>query len=173
MKYIHKYKSNIHGNYFRKSLLYGVVTAIGMSAVLMIRYLLGGVINSPLSYIDSAVMLVFVSVSVYVYRLQLKDRTITFKEGWLTGFVTGGVASVLYGMFLYCYVSYIDTQMPERCADNLRQVPDYADMTLQQLSEMARPSFIVVQSIIYNVVVSVLWAFIAALLFRNEKAETL
>lgn len=161
----------MHGPYGKMSVIYGIIMGIVMSLFSLIRYLLGYPTTSPLSLLDNIAMLVVMLCVVYLYRSSLQDKKITFKEAWLLAFYSALIGSVLYGIFMYLYSSYIDKQMIEHCIEHLRKVPEYKNYTIEQFKQMARPSAISLQSIIYNIVMAIIWAFVCAVLLKNEKSE--
>jgi len=168
-----RYKSVMHGNYFKMSLLYGIVIAVVMIVILLLRYLSGNKPSSPMSLWDNISMLVLMVICVFHYRSILEDKKMTFKEGWLVGFYSACVGSILFGMFLYLYSNNIDLQMSLRCANVLRQVPEYSSYTDNQFAQMTKPSTIALHSIIYNIIMSILWAFLIGIVLKNEKAKQL
>ena len=170
-KILRKYSSVMYGNYKKASLKYGLLTGGVLIIVLLLRYLIEAKPNSPTSLADNITLLIMFVLCLYLYKNKLPDKKITLKEGFLLTFYTGIIASILYGMFMYLYVSSIDTQMTLRCANTLRQIPEYANYTTEQFGSMTKASVIAFQSIIYNVVMSVLWALITSLILRNEKAD--
>ncbi|MGP1515208.1 MAG: DUF4199 domain-containing protein [Bacteroidales bacterium] len=165
-----KYHSAMHGNYSKKSLHYGILMGIVMIVVLLIRYLMSYKPSSPITLFDNIVLLILMALSVYRYRSILSDKKITFKEAWLLAFYAGGIASILFGVFMYLYSNYIDTEMGLRCANLLKRMPEYSSYTKEQFEQMTKPSYIAIQSIIYNIIMAVLWAFIIGIIFRNEMA---
>ncbi|MBR1626509.1 MAG: DUF4199 domain-containing protein [Bacteroidales bacterium] len=170
-KLVGKYQSTIHGNYSRMSLRYGILIGIIMIVVLMIRYLSAYKPSSPMTLWDNITLLITMAICVYHYRSSLENKKITFKEGWLVGFYSGCVAAILFGVFLYLYSNSIDTEMSLRCANVLRRIQDYASYTEEQFAEMTKPSVLAVQSMIYNAIMAVLWAFLVAIILKNEDAK--
>ena len=61
--------------------------------------------------------------------------------------------------------------MSLRCANVLRRIQDYASYTEEQFAEMTKPSVLAVQSMIYNAIMAVLWAFLVAIILKNEDAK--
>lgn len=161
----------MHGNYRKESLRYGLFVGVMLIIVLLLRYLLGYKPSSPTTIADNITLLVMLVTSLLMYRNKLEDKKITFKEGFLLAFYSGIIGSILYGIFMYLYVNAIDTEMSLRCANTLRQIPDYADYSPQQFATMTKASTIALQSIIYNIVMSILWAFVAGLILRTEKSN--
>ncbi len=167
---IRKYSSQIHGPYLAQSLKYGLIMGALLCVGLLIRFMIVSPPSSPISLTDNIIMLVSMGVMVYWYRSCLPQKQITFKEAWLTGFFSGSVASIIFGIYLYVYVVWIDKDMPIRCIRVLKNVEQYKDYTYQQFQAMTTPSTIALQSIIYNIVMAIIWAFCVAIIFRNEKA---
>lgn len=170
---LRRYKSVMHGNYFKMSLLYGIVMGVAMILILLLRYLCGSKPSSPISLWDNISMLVLMAICVLHYRSILEDKKMTFKEGWLVGFYSGCIAAILFGMFMYLYSNGIDKEMTLRCANILRQIPEYASYTNDQIAQMSKPSTIALYSIIYNIVMAILWAFLVGIILKNENAKQL
>ena len=170
-KIIRQYSSEIHGNYFQMSIRYGMVIGALMSLGLLVRFIISKPASSPISYVDNVIMLVFMAFVVYLYRNSLENKKITFKEAWLVGFFSAFVASVIYGMFMYIYNVWIDTDMSARCMNGLQNLDRCKGYTIDQIKAMAGVSQMCVYSIIYNIIVGILWAFCVGIIFRNEKAQ--
>lgn len=171
MKFLHTYNSTIHGPYKRMSIRYGLLLGAIMCLTLIVRYLINSPANSPLSLVDNIIMLIVMSFSLYIYRRTLDNGLISFKESYLFSLFSGIIGSIIYGFFTYCYITYIDTQMPMRCQEVLKQVEDYKEYTAEQFTQMTKPSFIALQAIIYNIIMSVLWSFVVSILLKTEKSK--
>ena len=169
---LRKYNSVIYGNYKKKSLRYGLALGVALCLFALLKYLLNYLPSSPVTMSDNIALLLFTVVIVYLYRAGLPQGKMTLKEGFLIGFYSAVIGAVIYGMFMYSYSAAIDTQMPLRCGQTLSKIPEYAEYTPQQFAAMTKPSAIALQSIIYNVIMAVLWSLLVAVFLRTEKAET-
>lgn len=169
-KIISKYSSEIHGPYLTKSLKYGLIIGALLCIGLLIRFMIMKPPSSPISLTDNIIMLLSMGCMVFWYRNTLPEKKITFKEAWLTGFFSGSIASLLFGIYMYIYIIWIDANMPDRCIKVLKNVEQYKDYTYQQFQAMTTPSTIALQAIIYNVIMAIIWAFCVAIVVRNEKA---
>lgn len=166
MSIFHRYKSEIHGNYRRAYLRCGAITGLLLWAYVLVRYLMGRPLESPLSYISDAILLVAVFLFAAHYRNSLPDGKVTLKELMLFGIGLSAVAAVVYGLLL--------------CALDLvlaAQVVQFTNsMNGQQLSPLdPQMNYWAIWWGIFAAVEVLLLgsfgAFLAAILFRNEKSE--
>ncbi|MBQ9253521.1 MAG: DUF4199 domain-containing protein [Bacteroidales bacterium] len=177
MSLIKRYQSEIHGNYSRKGLKYGLVLGCVLSVVLLFRYLLGVPPNAPIAKDETWTVFAFLflgnCVALWIYRNSLKDKKITFKEAYLLCLIADVVSCMIYGMFIYIYAYYIDNGQPsfvERCATVMFNSLNESG---QQTTNLPPPpmSYLVIYSMMSNVIMAVLASFMSSLLLRNEKAQ--
>ncbi|MCH3923948.1 MAG: DUF4199 domain-containing protein [Bacteroidales bacterium] len=171
MKLLRQYSSTMHGNYKKASLGYGIVMGIVMSLILLVRYLIYMPAKAPITTIDEIALLVLMAIATIIYKNGLKDKRITFKEAYMIAFLSAIVCVIIYGIFMYIYTVGIDKDFQNHCIETLRKNPKYIKYTPSQMKEMVKVSNIVMQSIVSNLVMSVLWAMVVGVIFRNEKSE--
>ena len=169
MGLIRRYESKMHGDYKRAILRYGFFGGLIFCVVLLLRWLLVLPPSQPMSYVENVLQLVLLFVFVYLYKRRLPDRRINFKESYVVALGTAVVSAVIYGMFMYVYASYIDTQMQERCFEFQRMM-NQGQYTEEQLKDLTKPSYIAFSAVLLNSVMAVLWAMIVAIFLRNERA---
>lgn len=166
MSIFHRYSSTIHGNYRRAYLRCGLITGSLLAAYVLVRYLMGKPLDSPLSYVSDAILLVAVFLFAVHYRSSLPDGKVTLKELMLFGIGLSAVAAVVYGLIL--------------CALNLVLTPQTVQFTTAMTGQPLAPSdpqmhwWAIWWAIVAAVEVLLLGsfgAFLAAILFRNEKSE--
>ena len=71
MRLIRRYSSQMHGNYKKAILRYGVYVGLIFSFVLIFRLLLVLPVSQPMSYVENILQLVLLFVFVYLYKRQL------------------------------------------------------------------------------------------------------
>lgn len=169
MGVINRYKSTMHGNYWRGIFLYGFLMGIGLSFVVLVRYWLMYPISQPVSYTENIAMLIFMFLAVFFYKRGLEEKKITLKESYILGFGYGIVASIIYGMFLFVYAQYIDVDIQQRCFELQKAVKTNANLNDEQLMSMVSPSSIAFSGIMLSSMMSVLWALIVSIFLRNEQ----
>ena len=153
MRLIRRYSSQMHGNYKKAILRYGVYVGLIFSFVLIFRLLLVLPVSQPMSYVENILQLVLLFVFVYLYKRQLPERRINFKEAYTVALGSAVVGSVIYGMVLYLYVLYIN-----------------GEFSSEELQNMVKPSYIAGSAIILNSVMAIMWAMVVAIFLRNERA---
>ena len=171
MRIIKRYKSEMHGNYWRASLRYGFSGGLLLSFVVMLRYWLILPLSQPVTYVENVSLLLIMFFFLWHYRRDLPDRRITFKEGYLLSFGLGVVASIIYGMFIYVYAWKIDPDIMERSFVLQREYEANRMLNDEQVRFMATKQSLALAAILLSIVLSLLWAMIAALVLRTEKAE--
>ena len=101
MSVFHRYSSTMHGDYRKAYLRSGLVVGVLMALVVLVRLLIGSPMQSPVSLLMDAMLLVVVFILTAVYRNNLPDKKITLKEAMLFGIGLSAVAGVLYGLLLW------------------------------------------------------------------------
>ena len=141
MGFFHRYQSEIHGNYRKGYLRFGIITGVVLMLYILVRYMMG-----------------------LLYRNVLPDRKATLKELMLLGLGTAVVGSVLYGLFLWAFGSAVPEQT-ELFTRTLRGEDAF-------LSAPAHfwAAWWGIESGIKLSVLGGFGAFVAALVFRNEKS---
>ena len=167
MNYFRRYDSTIHGNYRKAYLRCGLITGGLLTLYIMMRDLMGTPAESPEAYLSDGIMLVAVFLFTLLYRNSLADKKASLKELMLFGLGTALVASVLYGICLWLF----GYAVPE-------QTVLFTTTMRGEEAVAAAPSHYWaawwgLESGIKLAVLGGFGAFIAALLFRNEKSLNL
>lgn len=167
---LRKFESKIYGNYGRAAAKYGFFSGLIMMLVIMFRYWIIYPIKQPVSYTENIALFVLMIGSLVIYKRNLEEGRITFKEAFLLSFGVGVIASIMYGMFLYIYASFIDMEFCNRCFDFHRSLSSNANLSDEEIHFITKPSSIAFSGILLSTTVSILWAFIMSIMLRNEKA---
>lgn len=166
MGIFHRYKSEIHGNYRKAYLRGGALTGVLLAAYVLIRLLVGTPMESPVSLVIDAILLVVLCLLTAWYRGSLPDKHITLKEAMLFGIGTAAVAGVVYGLLLWAIGLSSATQtalFTNTMTGNNVTTED------PQLHYWAAWWAIVAG--IETIVLGAFGAFLASIFFRNEKSE--
>lgn len=176
MRFLRRYSSTIYGQYRIFGVRAGLITGAAMAVAMILARLAGEQAqpSAPENYITDAVMLVGMLFFAYRYRQTLPDSRVTIKELMLLGLWIGFVASALYGLLLWAYCA-IDTGVVTRFAEARLSIMSASgdaarvarDTALVQSYTAADWGFI---GGFRSVVMSILMNFVAALVFRTEKA---
>lgn len=165
------YQSKMYGNYWSGIVIFGLLIGFGLIIEVLLRSLFKTPISQPVSLIEIITQLVFMFIGVYVFKINLEEKKITFKKSYMLGLGSGIVGSIIYGMFLYVYALYLDKDFIQRCYEIQRNIKSNSTLTDQQVMDMATPSLIAFSGILLSSVVSILLALIVAILLRNEKGQ--
>lgn len=165
------YQSKMYGNYWSGIVIFGLLIGFGLIIEVLLRSLFTTPISQPVSLIEIITQLVFMFIGVYVFKINLEEKKITFKKSYMLGLGSGIVGSIIYGMFLYVYALYLDKDFSQRCYEIQRNIESNSKLTDQQVMDMATPSLIAFSGILLSFVVSILLALIVAILLRNEKGQ--
>lgn len=166
----------MHGSYGKASLKYGLILGLVLSFVLFLRYLIGFAPDAPVSKAETwtvfAIMLIGGGIATYYYRNNLTDKKITFKEAYLLSLLSNIIACIIYAMFMYIYATSIDNGEDSFLKRSIGVLVKNFTEKGEAVPDMTgyRISFLSISSLMYNMVMSVLAAFISAMIFRNEKA---
>lgn len=164
MKFFHRYESEIHGNYRKGYLRFGTITGVVLMLYIFVRYMMGVPAESPEAYITDGLLLVAVFLFTLLYRNVLPDRKATLKELMLLGLGIAVVASVLYGLFLWVFGSAVPEQT-ELFTRTLRGEEAFPTAPAHYWA-----AWWGIESAVKLSVLGGFGAFIAAIVFRNEKS---
>ena len=163
MRFFHRSSSTIHGNYRKAYLRCGLITGGLLALYIMVRYLMGSPAESPEAYMSDIIMLVAVFLFTLLYRNSLAEKKATLKELMLFGMGTAVVASVLYGLCLWLF-GYAIPEQTDIFTRTLRG--EEAVLSAPSHYWAAWWGF---ESAIKLAVLGGFGAFIAAIVFKNEK----
>lgn len=167
MAIFHRYKSEIHGNYRRAYLRSGLTTGVLLALYVLVRLLSGSPMESPVSLIVDAILLVVLILLTAWYRNSLPEKKITLKEAMLFGIGTAAVAGVVYGLLLWAIG--LGSQPQTVLFTNTMLGGNSVDLQNPQLHYWAAWWAIVAG--VETIVLGAFAAFLAAIFFRNEKSE--
>lgn len=166
MKFFHRYQSTIHGNYRRAYLRCGFIAGMLLSLYILVRHLIGLPAESPESYISDAILLLSIFLFAIAYRNALPDKSVTLKELMLFGIGTALVASILYALLLWAFCIAVPQQT---ALFVLTMTGDEITVDDPQINYWAAAWTLVTG--IKMAVLGSFGAFLAAVIFKNEKPE--
>ena len=166
MGIFHRYSSTIHGNYRRAYLRTGILTGALLAIYVLARLLAGSPVQSPISYVTDAILLVLIVLLTAYYRNSLPDKKITLKEAMLFGTGTAVISALVYGLAIMgiCFSSAEQTVLFTSTLSG--QTITHQDPQLHYWA--------ILWAIVAFVQVALLGsfaAFLASIFFRNEKSE--
>lgn len=163
MSIFHRYSSTIHGNYRRAYLRSGLVTGCILAAYLLVRLLTGSPLESPASLISDVILLVAVFLFTAWYRNTLPEKKITLKEAMLFGIGLSLVAGLLYALLLFAIGVAFPLQTETFNASLGGEASEYPLRYWAALWAFL--------AALQTVLLGSFGAFLAAILFRNEKSQ--
>ncbi|MBR1644359.1 MAG: DUF4199 domain-containing protein [Bacteroidales bacterium] len=165
----------MYGNYRRAALLGGLASGLLLLLYVLVRYLVGRPISAPQTYGSDLLLLASMLGVAYVYRRRLPDERVTFKELMLLCLGLGVIASAVYGLFLWLYGQAIDTHFAQRCVEGWLMGMDTSGAEDNQHASTVVAQYTVVNwaltGAVRTAIMSILEAFVAALVFRTEKGN--
>lgn len=170
MGLVRRYSSVMHGSYKRACLKYGLYIGLVFSFVLFFRWLIVLPASQPMGIVENVLQLGLMFAFVAMYRNALPERRITFKESYIVGLGSAIVGAIVYGLFLYIYIMYIDADMQARCLEIQKAADTAGEFSQEQLAQLVRPSYIAFSAMLLNSVMAVIWSLVVALVLSNEKA---
>ncbi len=178
MNFLRRYKSEIYGNYRVAYLRDGLIAGAVMFLVIVFCKLIYYPIYAPESYVTDITLLVVTLFFAYRYRKKLPEGKVSFKELMLFGLGLGVVAAIVYGLSLMLYGSLIDRDFSSRCLEHFV----LGEMRGSGTAEEKEATVAVMRSYklhtwafigtFRTAVMSIMSAFIAALIFRTERLVT-
>ncbi len=171
-----RYHSRIYGNYRIAYLKYGSFIGIALSTAVLLQTVLLPKFQpyAPETFITDGIVLVGMCIACYCYRDTLKYKRVMFKELILMGMGMNIVASVIYGLFLWFLCGQMFPDLIESFANyRIHQMPPAAEsaeaslnVTLVRKYTAGDWAFI---GAFRTFVISIIFAFISAIAFANEK----
>lgn len=166
MGIFHRYNSTIHGNYRKAYLRCGTATGLLLAAYVLVRHLMGKPLESPLSYVSDAILLVALFLFGAWYRNSLPDAKTTLKEMMLFGIGLSAVAAAVYGILLCVLEMAVPEQTLQFTAGMTGQAIGPLDSQLHYWAV-----WWAIMAFVEALLLGAFGAFIAAIIFRNEKSE--
>ena len=175
MRIIRRYQSEIYGKYRVAYLRDGAYTGLFIAGVVLFCKLIYYPIYAPENYVTDLALLVATLFFAWKYRSHLSEKKVFFKELMLYGLGLGIVAAIVYGLFLFLYGGVIDREFPARCLEHFilgEQQGSGTDeekaftISVMRTYKLHTWAFI---GAFRTAVMSIMTAFVAALLFRTEK----
>ncbi len=175
MGLLRRYQSDIYGRYRIAYLRDGALTGLFLVAVVLFMKIIYYPLSVPHSLYTDIALLVATLFFAYRYREKLPEKKVFFKELMLYGLGLGVVAAIVYGLFLMLYGGVIDTEFPERCMQQFienesqgNSTPEEKAQTIAVMRTYKLHTWALIGTFL-TAVMSIMTAFIAALLFRTEK----
>ncbi|MBR6330711.1 MAG: DUF4199 domain-containing protein [Bacteroidales bacterium] len=175
MKLIRQYQSDIYGKYRIAALRDGLYAGLILSGAVLFCKLIYYPIYAPENYVTDIALLVSTLFFAYRYRNRLPEKRVFFKELMLYGLLLGIVAAVVYGLFLLFYGGVVDKEFPVRCLEHFiageqrgagTDQEKAATIAVMRTYRLHTWAFI---GAFRTAVMSIMTAFVSALLFRTEK----
>ena len=137
-----------------------------MAAYVLIRLLAGSPMESPVSLIIDAVLLVLLFLLTAWYRNGLPEKKITLKEAMLFGIGTSLVAAIVYALLLWIIsinsasqtVLFTNTMTGGNITESDPQLHYWA-------------AWWAIVAAMETILLGAFGAFLASIFFRNEKSE--
>ncbi|MCF8348605.1 MAG: DUF4199 domain-containing protein [Bacteroidales bacterium] len=162
---------------FGAGLMPGILIGFALIVFQLIMYLLDVPSESYVNYLAFVVLAAGLFWSIIQFRDNRLDGFISYGKAVGSGFAVGLIASVLIGVFMYFYVTYMNTGLVEQVLitaeeNMLEQNPNMTDEQIEQAMSMVEifttPTMMAVMSFVYNVVVSVIFSLIIAIFAKRE-----
>ncbi len=174
MGILRRYESAIYGPFRKAGCVAGLWSGALLSAYLLVRWLANVPVNAPQTYGSDLVLLGCMLLAGFLYRRKLPEGKVTLKELMQMNLWLAAVAAVVFGLFTWFYGTGLDGEFLQRCLQTLiegeQQGSSTPEQKAQTIAVMQTYTAGTMGSIaaFRTLVMSILWAFIAALLLRNE-----
>lgn len=173
MGLIRRYKSEMHGNYKRAWLQYGIITSVAMILSVLIRYALTYPIESSFSWTDDVVILICLVGFTMTYRSTLPEKRISFKEIYVLNLGIGFISAIVFGLFIWYYASRVDISFPDRYYASMMEQAETSELALDkyeaQTKIMSTPGNLAMQGGVLTFVNVLVLGFFVAIFLKTEK----
>jgi len=162
---------------FGAGLMPGILIGFALIVFQLIMYLLDVPSESYINFLIYVVLAVGLFWSIVQFRDTRLDGFISYGKAVGSGFAVGLIASVLTGIFMYFYLTYMNTGLVEQVLltaeeNMLEQNPNMTDEQIEQALSVVEifstPTMMAVMGFVYNVVVSVIFSLIIAIFAKRE-----
>ena len=176
-KIIRRYQSEIYGNYRLAYATYGVLTGIVLAIVMLLHRALlpSNPPASPESFEADVVIAVAIFLSAYRYRSTLPDKQVMLKELLLLGMGTAIVAAIVYGLLLWLvlgavYPDLVDTFIQQRISLMPSADQGVAEaMAIEKTRAYTAGDWAFIGG--FRIfVISIIFTFFSAIIFRTQKS---
>lgn len=181
-KIFRRYNSTIYGNYKKYALVYGLAIGCAQFVVVAFWNMVSSTwLPSPENYVTEVVLLAGIFGFTYLYRRNLKAQAghegsgVTLKELLLLGLGMGCVGAVVYGLWMWLYCGTLMPTMVEHFNEQRIVVMPEAETgedarkAIELVSQYTAGDWAFIGGF-RTAVMSVMFAFFAALIFRTEYA---
>lgn len=155
----------------------GILIGFALIVFQLIMYLLDVSSESYLNFLNYVVLAVGLFWSIVQFRDTRLEGFITYGKAVGSGFAVGLIASILMGIFMYFYLTYMNTGLVEQVLltaeeSMLEQNPNMTDEQIEQAMSVVEifstPAMMAVMGFLYNVVVSLVFSLIIAIFAKRE-----
>lgn len=177
--FLRRYKSVEYGNYRGAGAVAGLWSGGLLALYLVVRWLANVPVSAPQTYGSDIVLFLCMLLESYRYRKALPEEKVTLKELMQLNLYLAVVAAAIFGLFTWLYGTVMDDGFVSRCVDRLVAGEEAGSATPAEKQEAVR----IMQgygigtlawiAAFRSLVMSILWAFLASLLFRNEQGQVL
>lgn len=162
------------------ALKWGAIAGIILIIFSVIGYAMKMEGSTSYAAISSVLTYLIVPISVLILGMKdykrSNDGFMSYSQGLGIGALTGGVAGLLFGIFSYIYLSFIDNTVMQRIKDIQMQKLEEQGMALEQMEQTIQfmekftgPGMILVSSIIFFIIVYFLISLIVSAVQKYEK----
>lgn len=137
-----------------------------MAAYVVVRLLLGKPVLSVVSYATDGILLVAVFLFTAYYRSSLDENKISLKEAMLFGTGTSIVAALVFGLAVWV----VGVLYPQQDVIFTRQIMN-KEITTTDPEIHYWAAWWAIVAAVSSAVLGSFGAFVAAIVFRNEKSE--
>ena len=160
------------------SIKYGLISGLIGVAFFVVINLLGQGMNQSLSYVGFLIL----AVIVYLAHKAFKDEGdgyLNYGQGLGIGTLISLVSSVVSGIFMFIYVSYINTGYIQQLMDKTRedmenqgQSDEIIDQSMEFMSMIFSPIALPIMGIVSTVFMGFIISLIVSAITQNKRPET-
>ena len=176
MAFLKRYESTIYGPYRRAGIVAGLWAGLLLALYLVVRWLAGSPLSAPQGYGGDIILLLAMLFFSVRYRRRLPQEKVTLKELMQLNMWTGFVSALLLGVSLWLYGTALDHDFLRRCVDVMVEAEQQSGRAVEEQAQAVAvmraytlPTLAWIGAF-RAFVMSILWAFLVALLLRTERA---
>lgn len=177
MGILRRYESTLYGNFRKEGVKAGLWSGGLLVVYLLVRWLANAPPDAPQTYFSDLILFGCMLMQSYLYRRNLPKQRVTLRELMQMNLWLCVVAATIFGLFTWLYGSAIDGDFVSRCVQRLiddELAGNNVDEQKRQVVEVMkgyRAATLAWIAAFRTFVMGILWAFLSALLFHNEKGK--
>lgn len=161
----------------KNGLIYGLITGVAMIIIMLLLHLANLYMTPGLQYLIYIGTIVGMYLGIVNYRDKILNGYITYGGAFYSGFLIGLFSTILYVIFFFIYIKFINPGMIDDMMTMARQKleekagdlsEDQMDMAMSMQAKFMSPPMLALFGLIGNLIFSTIIALILAIVTKKQ-----